>query len=90
MILHVLSLRSRQAGGRFGEYLEKMVPLIVHFCKTDDDELTEFCLQAFESFVRRCPKEVSIFIPDVSEISQDVVNVVCIDDEDVDEIPSYW
>ncbi|KAK3749091.1 hypothetical protein RRG08_034063 [Elysia crispata] len=59
---------SRQAGGRFGEYLEKMVPLIVKFCKTDDDELTEFCLQAFESFVRRCPKEVSNFIPEMISI----------------------
>jgi len=59
---------SRQAGGRFGEYLDKMVPMIVKFCKTDDDELTEFCLQAFESFVRRCPKEVSDFIPDIISI----------------------
>lgn len=47
-----------------------MVPLIVKFCKTDDDELTEFCLQAFESFVRRCPKEVSNFIPDVSMLKK--------------------
>lgn len=59
---------SRQAGSRFGDYLDKMVPMIVTFCKTDDDELTEFCLQAFESFVRRCPKEVSEFIPDIISI----------------------
>ena len=43
---------------RFGEYLGKMVPMIVKFCQTEDDELTEFCLQAFESFVRRCPRYV--------------------------------
>ena len=66
--MNVCKYFSRQAGGRFGEYLDKMVPMIVKFCKTDDDELTEFCLQAFESFVRRCPKEVSDFIPDVSAV----------------------
>ncbi|XP_012944580.1 cullin-associated NEDD8-dissociated protein 1 [Aplysia californica] len=78
---------SRQAGSRFGEYLDKMVPLIVKFCKTDDDELTEFCLQAFESFVRRCPKEVSNFIPDIISIC---LKYVCHDpnynyDDDEDE-----
>uniref|UniRef100_A0A0B7AHW9 TATA-binding protein interacting (TIP20) domain-containing protein n=1 Tax=Arion vulgaris TaxID=1028688 RepID=A0A0B7AHW9_9EUPU len=64
-----------------------MVPLIVKFCQTDDDELTEFCLQAFESFVRRCPKEVSDFIPDIVAIC---LKYICHDpnynyDDDEDE-----
>ncbi|XP_046577843.1 cullin-associated NEDD8-dissociated protein 1-like [Haliotis rubra] len=59
---------SRQAGHRFGEHLEKIIPLIVRFCKEDDDELREYCLQAFESFVRRCPKEVSPFIAEIITI----------------------
>ncbi|XP_067665996.1 cullin-associated NEDD8-dissociated protein 1-like [Haliotis asinina] len=59
---------SRQAGHRFGEHLEKIIPLIVRFCKEDDDELREYCLQAFESFVRRCPKEVSPFIGEIITI----------------------
>ena len=45
------------------------MPLVVKYCQTDDDELREYCLQAFESFVRRCPKEVSPFIPEVSHSS---------------------
>uniref|UniRef100_A0A4W3IUM1 Cullin-associated and neddylation-dissociated 1 n=1 Tax=Callorhinchus milii TaxID=7868 RepID=A0A4W3IUM1_CALMI len=49
---------SRQAGHRIGEYLEKIIPLVVKFCSVEDDELREYCIQAFESFVRRCPKEV--------------------------------
>ncbi|KAI1290335.1 Cullin-associated Nedd8-dissociated protein 1 [Halotydeus destructor] len=49
---------SRQAGHRFGEHLERVMPLVIHFCAFDDDELKEYCLQAFESFVRRCPKEI--------------------------------
>ncbi|GAB1606379.1 cullin-associated NEDD8-dissociated protein 1 [Argonauta hians] len=59
---------SRQSGHRFGEYLDKMVPLIVGFCREEDDELREFCLQAFESFVRRCPKEITPFVDQITPI----------------------
>lgn len=59
---------SRQAGHRFGEHLEKMVPPIVRFCREEDDELREYCLQAFESFVRRCPKEISPFVQEIIKI----------------------
>ncbi|XP_009078056.1 PREDICTED: cullin-associated NEDD8-dissociated protein 2 isoform X2 [Acanthisitta chloris] len=56
---------SRQAGHRIGEHLEKIIPLIVQYCNVDDDELREYCFQAFESFVRRCPKEIDPHIPSV-------------------------
>ena len=59
---------SRQAGHRIGEHLERIVPLVVYFCKMDDDELREYCIQAFESFVRRCPKEITPHIGTVSGI----------------------
>ncbi|XP_052763076.1 cullin-associated NEDD8-dissociated protein 1-like [Mya arenaria] len=59
---------SRQAGHRFGEHLEKIMPLVIRFCRLEDDELREFCLQAFESFVRRCPKEISPFVSDIIQI----------------------
>lgn len=36
-----------------GEHLEKIIPLIVQYCNVEDDELREYCFQAFESFVRR-------------------------------------
>ncbi|XP_054693741.1 cullin-associated NEDD8-dissociated protein 1-like isoform X5 [Grus americana] len=56
---------SRQAGHRIGEHLEKIIPLIVQYCNVEDDELREYCFQAFESFVRRCPKEIDPHIPGV-------------------------
>ncbi|KFQ56748.1 Cullin-associated NEDD8-dissociated protein 1 [Nestor notabilis] len=63
---------SRQAGHRIGEHLEKIIPLIVQYCSVEDDELREYCFQAFESFVRRificcdrCPKEMDPHIPNV-------------------------
>ncbi|KFP29377.1 Cullin-associated NEDD8-dissociated protein 1 [Colius striatus] len=63
---------SRQAGHRIGEHLEKIIPLVVQYCNVEDDELREYCFQAFESFVRRvficcdrCPKEIDPHIPNV-------------------------
>lgn len=48
-----------------GEHLEKIIPLIVQYSNVDDDELREYCFQAFESFVRRCPKEMDPHISSV-------------------------
>ncbi|CAH3188697.1 unnamed protein product, partial [Porites evermanni] len=59
----------RQAGHRVGEHLERIMPMIVRFSKVEnDDELREYCIQAFESFVCRCPKEVTPYIPNITEL----------------------
>ncbi|XP_033878913.3 cullin-associated NEDD8-dissociated protein 1-like [Acipenser ruthenus] len=63
--IQCLAAISRQAGHRVGEHLEKIIPVLVKFCNVEDDELREYCFQAFESFVRRCPKEMSPHIPTV-------------------------
>uniref|UniRef100_A0A8C2F7D5 Cullin-associated and neddylation-dissociated 1 n=1 Tax=Cyprinus carpio TaxID=7962 RepID=A0A8C2F7D5_CYPCA len=79
---------SRQAGHRIGEYLEKIIPLVVKFCSVDDDELREYCIQAFESFVRRCPKEVYPHVPTVISICLKYLTYdpnYNYDDEDEDE-----
>lgn len=67
---------SRQAGHRFGEHLERVMPLVVEYCAVDDDELREYCLQAFESFVRRCPKEIT---PHVNTIIEICLQYLCYD-----------
>lgn len=43
------------------------MPLIVQYSEEDDDELREYCLQAFESFVYRCPKEITPHINKVRD-----------------------
>ncbi|XP_031563225.1 cullin-associated NEDD8-dissociated protein 1-like isoform X2 [Actinia tenebrosa] len=59
----------RQAGHKVGEHLERIIPFIVKYSQVpDDDELKEYCIQAFESFVQRCPKEVTPFIPKIIEL----------------------
>ncbi|XP_046829916.1 cullin-associated NEDD8-dissociated protein 1 isoform X2 [Vespa crabro] len=58
----------RQAGHRFGEQIERVMPLIVGYSNEDDDELREYCLQAFEAFVYRCPKEITPHINQIIKI----------------------
>lgn len=50
---------SRQAGHRFGEHIDHVMALVVKYSQEDDDELREYCLQACEAFVHRCPKEIT-------------------------------
>ncbi|XP_033121634.1 cullin-associated NEDD8-dissociated protein 1-like isoform X2 [Anneissia japonica] len=67
----------RHAGHRIGEHLERILPFTISFSKVEgDDELREYCIQAFESFVRRCPKEVS---PHMNTIIQLCLEYLCYD-----------
>lgn len=59
---------SRQAGHRFGEYLERVMPLIVQYVAVDDDELREYCISACEAFTLRCPKEITHHLPTIVEM----------------------
>jgi len=74
--IQCLGAITRQAGHRVGEHLEIVIPLIIQFCSEDDDELREYCIQAFESFVRRCPKEVS---PHINSIIGICLKFLCYD-----------
>lgn len=66
-------LSSRQAGHRIGEHLERLIPLIIRFCRVEDDELREYCIQAFESFVRKCPHEITRHIDAVRYIDSSLL-----------------
>ncbi|XP_053530044.1 cullin-associated NEDD8-dissociated protein 2 [Ictalurus punctatus] len=61
--IQCLTAISQHGGHRVGEHLEKIIPMVVKFCSVEDDELRENCFQAFEAFVRKCPKEMSPHIP---------------------------
>ncbi|XP_071033153.1 cullin-associated NEDD8-dissociated protein 1 isoform X2 [Parasteatoda tepidariorum] len=74
--IQAIAAISRQAGHRFGEHLERVMPVVVQYCAVEDDELREYCLHAFESFVRRCPKEIS---PHVSTIVKLCLKYLCHD-----------
>ena len=45
-ILQAVGSVCRQAGHRFGEHVERVMPLVLAYAKVEDDELREHCLQA--------------------------------------------
>lgn len=66
--IQCLAAISRQAGHRVGENLQHIIPLVVFYCQSQDEELVEYSLQAFEAFVRRCPKEISAYVKEILEL----------------------
>lgn len=60
---------ARTSGVRLGPFLEIINPILFKFCTSDtyqdDDELREQCVQAMESFVVRCRKQMA---PSVSQM----------------------
>ncbi|KAM4587734.1 cullin-associated NEDD8-dissociated protein 2 [Odontesthes bonariensis] len=66
--IQCLATVSRQGGHRVGEHLEKLIPMVVKFTSVEDDELREYCFQAFDAFIRRCPKEMSPHVASVTQL----------------------
>ncbi|XP_019849564.1 PREDICTED: cullin-associated NEDD8-dissociated protein 1-like [Amphimedon queenslandica] len=57
---------SRQSGQRVIPYLDVIVPVLMNFVKSEDDELKESCLQTFEVLV--CFREISPNLNDVIKV----------------------
>nr|XP_020443436.1 cullin-associated NEDD8-dissociated protein 1-like [Monopterus albus] len=66
--IQCLATISQQGGHRVGEHLEKLIPMVVKFTSVEDDELREYSFQAFEAFIRRCPKEMSPHVATVTQL----------------------
>lgn len=58
----------RQAGHRLCTRIERAMFLLKQYSQRDDDELREFCLQACEAFVLRCPDAIGPHIPMILEL----------------------
>lgn len=54
----------RQAGHRL-MHIDRVMQLLNQYSQRDDDELREFCLQACEAFVTRCPEAIKPHIPSI-------------------------
>lgn len=65
-LLHCVSIVIRNAGHRASiEQLDNIIPVISSLCSKPDDELREFSLQVYESYVRRCPVNTKGLIPEI-------------------------
>jgi len=64
---------SRSVGHRLGRELKRIIPLLIELCESpkhqEDVEMLENCLQAFESFVLRCPKEIGPHLDKIVSIA---------------------
>jgi len=58
----------RQAGHRFGDHVERVMPLVLNYARKDDDELKEHVLQACEAMVSKCGSEISGHIPTIVDL----------------------
>ncbi|KAJ3238596.1 Cullin-associated NEDD8-dissociated protein 1 [Chytriomyces hyalinus] len=54
---------------RVGKYVDTLLPLLIAYVAFDNDELREACFQTFESFIVRCPTEISAHIPEITKVS---------------------
>lgn len=58
----------RESGHKLTQYIDQIVPIIFEHVDTDDDEIREHCFQAFEIFIIRCPKEMTMYIPQITDL----------------------
>eukprot|EP00743_Colponemidia_sp_Colp-15_P002918 GILK01003157.1.p1 GENE.GILK01003157.1~~GILK01003157.1.p1 ORF type:complete len:1261 (+),score=324.06 GILK01003157.1:67-3783(+) len=83
-VIQTIGTISRTVGYRLGRHLDQLIPLFFGFCQPPqqdenadldrDNELIENCLQAFESFVLRCPKEVTPYVNQIVNLAIDLVS----------------
>lgn len=60
----------KTTGRRFVKHLPVAVVLLERFAReSDDDELREACIQAFETFMYRCPREITPYIQKIGDVA---------------------
>ncbi|KAF1890490.1 hypothetical protein Lal_00041249 [Lupinus albus] len=62
----------RAVGYRFGPHLGDTVPVLINYCTSaseNDEELREYSLQALESFLLRCPRDISFYCVDILHLT---------------------
>ncbi|QQP58311.1 Uncharacterized protein FKW44_003584, partial [Caligus rogercresseyi] len=81
----------RQAGHRFGDHVERVVPLVLEYAKEEDDELREHCLQDCENMILKCGKEITPHIPAILSLC---LEYICYDPnynyDEADEGTKTW
>lgn len=77
-LIQTIGTISRTVGYRLGRHLDRLVPIVIKFCGDPSDEsqhndvaneLREHCFPGLESFVLRCPREVTPYLDQIMALS---------------------
>ncbi|KAF9684918.1 hypothetical protein SADUNF_Sadunf03G0000300 [Salix dunnii] len=83
--IQMIGALSRAVGYRFGPHLGDTVPVLINYCTSaseNDEELREYSLQALESFLLRCPRDIYSYCQDILHLTLDESANEYTDDED--------
>ncbi|VAH40601.1 unnamed protein product [Triticum turgidum subsp. durum] len=75
--IQMIGALSRSVGYRFGPHLAEAVPLLISYCTSaseNDEELREYSLQALESFMLRCPRDISPYCESILNLALEYVS----------------
>ncbi|EMS55195.1 Cullin-associated NEDD8-dissociated protein 1 [Triticum urartu] len=75
--IQMIGALSRSVGYRFGPHLAEAVPLLINYCTSaseNDEELREYSLQALESFMLRCPRDISPYCEGILNLALEYVS----------------
>ncbi|KAH9684484.1 Cullin-associated NEDD8-dissociated protein 1 [Citrus sinensis] len=70
--IQMVGALSRAVGYRFGPHLGDTVPVLIDYCTSaseNDEELREYSLQALESFLLRCPRDISSYCDEILHLT---------------------
>ncbi|XP_006836907.2 cullin-associated NEDD8-dissociated protein 1 isoform X1 [Amborella trichopoda] len=70
--IQMIGAFSRAVGYRFGPHLSETVPMLISYCVNAsevDEELREYSLQALESFLLRCPRDISVYCNEILDLT---------------------
>ncbi|KAM6555365.1 hypothetical protein CsatB_002384 [Cannabis sativa] len=75
--IQMIGALSRAVGYRFGPHLSDTVPVLINYCTSaseNDEELREYSLQALESFLLRCPRDISSYCDEILHLNLDYLS----------------
>ncbi|XP_052143484.1 cullin-associated NEDD8-dissociated protein 1-like isoform X2 [Oryza glaberrima] len=75
--IQMIGALSRSVGYRFGPHLAEVVPLLINYCTSaseNDEELREYSLQALESFMLRCPRDISPYCESILNLALEYIS----------------
>ncbi|CAO3683491.1 unnamed protein product [Umbelopsis vinacea] len=70
-LVQTTGVLSRYSATRLGAHIPQFLPIIITHASSEnaDDELREICFQSLESFVIRCPTEITPFVDRIIDLA---------------------